>query len=167
MRDDDTVTASAVAGSAFVIVGYSVAQTRVATALRGVALPVWVAKPTLFDDFRLTRATTSSAGTSTATTLAVEAPGNAMAGGRSGSVRFLTSRDAVSWGKPGSGARVVATVGGKAAMFVYRSGRTLANGNAAPGCRLSFPLAATAPTRHSADGWAMFDATTAYAAGGC
>ncbi|MFN8194524.1 MAG: Ig-like domain-containing protein [Nocardioidaceae bacterium] len=165
--DDDTVTASGVADASLVIIGTSVTRTSAASNLTAIPATVWVAKPYLFDELSMTAAPTTNYGSVATTTVDVTAPANPMAAGRTGTVTFLTARDAVSWGTPGAGATTVATVGGRATMFVYPRGSTLVGGATAPGCRLTFPLYGTAPTRHTAAAWAMFDATTAYAVTGC
>ena len=52
--DDNTVTAADTSGKAFVLVAQSTAAAQATNVLRNLAVPVWVAKPYLFDDFGLT-----------------------------------------------------------------------------------------------------------------
>ena len=47
------------------------------------------------------------------------------------------------------------------------AGATLSTGQAAPACRLSFPLYGNAPTAFTAEGCRMFDAAARWAAGDC
>jgi hypothetical protein len=79
----------------------------------------------------------------------------------------LQTGSRLSWGKAPASAKVAATVGGNPTMYSIAKGAALANGAAAPACRLTFPLFATGPTMFTADAWAMVDATAAWAVAGC
>ena len=61
----------------------------------------------------------------------------------------------------------MAVNGSDPVAFTLAAGNLLASGAVAPGCRLTFPLYANAPVTFTADAWAMFDATTAWATAGC
>lgn len=168
LLDDDSVTATSANGADLVLVSQSVTRPAAATALKAATATVWVAKPYLFDELGMTgTSSTTDYGSVATTTLSVSAAAHPMAAGRTGTVSFLSPKDAVSWGRPGAAATVVAQVGSQAAMFAYPRAATLADGTSAAGCRLSFPLYGTAPTRHTSDAWAMFDATAKWGAGGC
>ena len=90
-----------------------------------------------------------------------------MAAGRTGTVQIQTGNNRVSWGRPAASATVVAQAGADATIFTIAAGATLANGQPAAGCRLTFPLFNNAPTAFTANGWALFDAAAAWAADGC
>jgi hypothetical protein len=168
ITDDDGFTTAAVTGAAMVLVTQSVTRESVGTTLRSVPATVWVAKPYLFDDLLMTGPTSNSDFGSVATTaINVTAPTHPMAAGLAGTVTFLSQRDAVSWGVPGPAAARVADVGGRATLFAYEPGAALVGGTSASGCRLSFPLYGTAPTRQTAAAWSMFDATAAWGVAGC
>ncbi|MBA3252465.1 MAG: alkaline phosphatase family protein [Geodermatophilaceae bacterium] len=168
LADDNTVTPAAAAGAAFVLVGQSVnANLAAVKSLTGLALPVWVAKPYLFDDFGLTGPV---AGTDYAdkpgSALTIAAPGHPMAAGRTGTVP-IQSGGRLSYGRPATAATVVSRAGVDATAFSLSVGQPLAGGAAAPGCRLSFPVYGNGPATFTVDGWAMFDATATWAAAGC
>ncbi|MBA3252466.1 MAG: hypothetical protein H0T66_19685 [Geodermatophilaceae bacterium] len=88
LADDDTVTAGQAAGSAFVLVAQSSSSNAPAVkALAGVAIPVWVAKPYLFDDFGLTLgAASTDYGDKPGSALTISDPTHPMAAGRTGTV---------------------------------------------------------------------------------
>lgn len=166
--DDDGVTAAAATGAALVLLSHTVGLQKVAATFRPVTTTVWTAKPWLFDDMALTGPAANVDYGSTATsTVVVTAPAHPMAAGRSGTVTLTTSRDNVSWGRPGAAATTVAVANGKATMFAYQPGAALVGGAAAAGCRIAFPLYLNGPTRFTAAAWAMFDATAAWGASGC
>ena len=52
--DDTTVTAADATGKSFVLVAQSTTAARAGTVLRGLTVPIWVAKPSLFPTFGLT-----------------------------------------------------------------------------------------------------------------
>lgn len=167
VADDDTVTAAETAGTAFVLITQSPSSNAGAVkALAGLAVPIWVAKPYLFDDFGLTGVTTSEYGDKPGSQLTIADPTHPMAAGRSGTVN-IQSGGRVSWGRPAASATVIARNGADAAAFTVAPGAPLANGAAAPACRVTFPVYGNAPATFTADGWAMFDATVAWTAGNC
>ena len=166
--DDGAVTAADASGKAFALVSSGVNSTTFGTRLRTVTIPVWIAKPYLFDDYGLTG---TLAGTDyeskVATSVTITAAGHRMAAGRTGTVQIQTGSNRVSWGRPPASATVVAQAGEDPTIFTIPAGGLLANGQQAAGCRLTFPLFNNAPTTFTADGWAMFEATAGWAADGC
>ena len=80
-----------------------------------------------------------------------------MAAGRTGTVTLQTS-GRISYGRPTAAATVVARSGTDATIFTLSPGQTQSNGQAAPACRVTFPLWANGPTMFTTDGWALFDA---------
>lgn len=168
LADDNTVAPGAAVGMAFVLVGQSVnANLAAVRSLTGVAVPVWVAKPFLFDDFGLTGTVAGTDyGDKPGSALTISDQTHPMAAGRTGTVT-IQSGGRVSWGRPAAAASVVARAGADPAVFTLAAGLPMAGGGAAPGCRLSFPVYAAGPTTFTADGWALFDAAAMWAAAGC
>ena len=166
--DDAALTAADATGKAFALVSSNVDSTTVGTKLRGVSIPVWIAKPYLFDDYGLTG---TRAGvdyeSKLATSVTITAAGHPMAAGRTDTVQIQTGNNRVSWGRPPPSATVVSQAGADPTIFTIPAGALLANGQPAAGCRLTFPLFNNAPTAFTANGWALFDAAAAWAADGC
>ena len=166
--DDGVVTAGSVTGSALVILSSTVNANLIKDKLADVPEPVWVAKPYLLDDMRMTgTAAGTDYGTLLDDTVTITDPGHPLAAGHTGDVTVTTWNRTMSFGVPGPGADVVGTTAGKPTLFVYPAGATLADGSTAAGCRLHYSIFADAPVRFSTDGWALFDNTVAYAANGC
>jgi hypothetical protein len=165
--DDNTVTAADASGRAFVLVAQSTAAANATNVLRNVAVPVWVAKPYLFDDFGLTGTVENvDYGFKATSAVSIAALGHPMAAGRSGTISFQTA-GSVSWGKPTASATTIARAGTDAIIFVVEPGDILSTGAAAPACRLTFPLYTNGPTSLTANGLAMLDAAAAWAAANC
>jgi len=168
VADDDTVASSQAAASSFVLVSQSSSSNAAAVkSLAAVAVPVWVAKPYLFDDFGLTGPTPGADYfDQPGSQLSITAPGHPMAAGRTGTVT-LQSGGRLSVGRPAAAATVVARAGTDASVFTLSPGQPLAGGSPAPACRLTFPIYGNGPATFTADGWAMFDAAAVWAAGNC
>jgi hypothetical protein len=172
VADDNTVDAQAANASTYVVISPSVnsAAAGAAATLVSTSRPVWVAKPYLLDNYGLagTRAETDYGNVSVRTATVIG--GHPMAAGRSGGVTLFGANQGIGWARPPATATQVITVatpdGVRATGFVVESGQPLANGGAASGCRLTFPVPGTAATA-SADYWALFDATAQYAGRGC
>jgi hypothetical protein len=167
--DDDTVGPAATAGAALVIVGQSSSSNSAAVkSLAPVGVPVWVAKPYLFDDFGLTgRTAGTDYGDRSGGSLTIADPAHPMAAGRTGTVSVQPATGRLSWGRPAAAATVVARAGTDASVFTVAPGAQLATGAAAPACRLTFPLYGNAPASFTADGWALFDAAVAHSTANC
>jgi sugar lactone lactonase YvrE len=72
------------------------------------------------------------------------------------------------WGVPAASADVVAELTpGRPALFAYDEGDLLANGSAAVGCRVAFPLELSAFSNITNTGWAFWDRAVKYAASEC
>ena len=168
VADDGAVGLGDATGKAFALVSSGVDSTTFGIRLRAATIPVWIAKPYLFDDYGLTG---NRAGvdydSKVATSVTITAPGHRMAAGRTGTVQIQTGNNRVSWGRPAASATVVAQAGADPTIFTIPANALLANGQPAAGCRLTFPLFNNAPTAFTAHGWAMFDAAAAWAADGC
>lgn len=166
--DDAAVTTAQAEAATFVLISNSVNSATLAGRLVEVSVPVWVAKPYLFDDYGLTGPVAGvDYDSKRASQLDIDAPAHHLAAGRTGAVTVQAARHRMSWGLPAAAATVVATAAGDPAVFTIPAGAALADGAAAAGCRLTFPLFGNAPTTFTVDGWALFDAATTWAAGGC
>ena len=149
------------------LVAQSTAAAQATNVLRNLAVPIWVAKPYLFDDFGLTGTVEGvDYGFKAATQLTIAAPGHPMAAGRTGTIAFQTGHS-VSWGKPTASATTIARAGTDASIFVVEPGDRLSTGATAPACRLTFPLYTNGPTALTANGVAMLEAAADWAAGNC
>ncbi|MDQ3464540.1 MAG: alkaline phosphatase family protein [Actinomycetota bacterium] len=166
--DDNAVSAAQAAGKSFVLVSQSTnANLATVKSLAGVAVPVWVAKPYLFDDFGLTgRVAGTDYGDKAGSALTISDPGHPLAAGRNGTVT-IQSGGRVSYGRPAASAAIVARAGTDASMFTIAPGDALATGASAPACRVTFPVYGKGPATFTADGWALFDATASWAASNC
>jgi hypothetical protein len=168
VADDNTVSNAQAAGKAFVLVSQTVTSSGAnIRALATLAVPAWLAKPAYFDDFGLTGGVSGTDFADKAITqLTISAAGHPMAAGRSGTVT-LQSGGRISYGRPTAAATVVARSGTDATIFTLSPGQTQSNGQAAPACRVTFPLWANGPTMFTADGWALFDAAARWAGSNC
>lgn len=168
VADDNAVSATQTTGKSFVLVGQSTnANLASVKSLAGVSVPVWVAKPYLFDDFGLTGPVAGTDyGDKPGSALTIADPAHPLAAGRTGTVT-IQSGGRVSWGRPAAAAAIVARAGADASVFTISPGAALATGAPAAACRVTFPLYGNGPATFTADGWAMFDATVTWTAGNC
>jgi hypothetical protein len=98
----------------------------------------------------------------------VNAPHPATGGLPAGAANVYQKQAAMSWGKPGLGASIIATLYGqpdKAAIFVYEKGATMDYESLAPARRVMFCLANDTFTNLSGAGLQLFDAAVDWAAG--
>jgi hypothetical protein len=166
--DDASASAADAVGASFVLVASSVNANAVGTDFRDVPVPVWVAKPFLFDDMGMTGTSNNTDyGTTKASTITIVDPAHPLAAGLSGDVTVTSGNRSISFGIPGADADVVATVAGAPAIFAYQAGAQLVDGTSAAGCRLHFPIFQTAVLVYTTDAWNLFDGAAAYAANGC
>lgn len=161
--DDNTVTAADVATATVVLVSQSTASGALGSRLRTLARPVVIWKPSLYDDMGLTP---TESGSSSQTTATIIAPGHPLAAGRTGTVAVFTSSTQLPVGDPTTGATVVATVAGRASLFVYLPGAAM-SGLTAPACRVAVPVSAAGIPRLTTDGLALFDTAVDHAATNC
>ncbi len=166
---DDNLAATADAnGAKLVLISSSVASNLIGTKFRDVTVPVWMAKPFLLDDMGMTGPTaTTDYGNAPATDIVITNPTHPLAAGLSGTVTTTTSAQETSYGTPGPNAITIATANTRPTTFLYPPGTTLANGNPAPACRITHSIFQNAPTTHTAQGWALFDATANHATTNC
>ena len=102
MADDDTVTTAAAAGKVLVIIGQTSSSNSAAVkSLASVAVPIWVAKPFLFDDFGLTgRVSGTDYGDKAASALTIATPTHPMAAGRTGTLTIQSGAGCRGVGRP-------------------------------------------------------------------
>jgi hypothetical protein len=166
--DDGAATAADAADAVFVFVASSVSSRAVGNTFLGVDAPVWVAKPWLLDDMRLTGTRSRiDYGVLRASSLTIVDGSHPIAGGLVGSVTLTPTSQYLSVGVPGAAADLVATANGSPTSFVYTQGSTLANGSSAAGCRIHASVYKSTVLSWTPDAWALFDAATDFAAAGC
>ncbi|MBV8156813.1 MAG: hypothetical protein JO278_04100 [Dyella sp.] len=98
----------------------------------------------------------------------VNAPHPVAAGLPAGTTNVYQKQAPMSWGKPGLGASIIATLYGqpdKAAIFVYEKGATMDYESLAPARRVMFFLGNETFTNLSGAGIKLFDAAVDWAAG--
>ncbi|MGC4250641.1 MAG: hypothetical protein QM605_03975 [Sphingobium sp.] len=98
----------------------------------------------------------------------VNAPEPMAAGLPAGVANVYKNQAPMSWGKPGLGAKIIATIYGqpeKAAVFGYESGATMDYETLAPARRVMLFLNNGGFANLSATGLALFDASIDWAAG--
>lgn len=166
--DDSAVTAGDAAGAAFVYISSSVNSGAVGSKFVSAPQPVWVAKPWLLDNMKMTgTAAGPDYGSHKSTTVTVAAAGHPLAAGLAGDVVLTSSSRRMSYGVPGGDGVTVTTANGLPSTFVYQAGDVLSEGSSATGCRLHASAFNTTVLAWNADAWALFDAAASYAAGGC
>jgi hypothetical protein len=167
-RDDATVAPADLEAAAFGLVSSTVGSVVLGDRLAGVSVPLWIAKPYLFDEYGMTGPDAEADyGTKEKATVKITRPAHALAAGHDGKVTFLAKAKNISWGDPPKAATVVAKVAKKPTIFTIPAGGKLVGGDLAAGCRMTFPLYETAPLSLTETGWEMFDAAAAWAAAGC
>ena len=98
----------------------------------------------------------------------VSSPHPASPGLPAGKATIYKTAAPMSWGKPGLGASIIATLPGepeKVAVFTYEQGATMDDEFLAPARRLSFPLYDRTFTNLNPCGMALFDAGIAWTIG--
>ena len=98
----------------------------------------------------------------------VNAPHPASAGLPPGKATIYTTAAPMTWGKPGLGASIIATLPGepdKIAIFTYEKGATMDYESIAPARRLCFPLDDRTFPSLNPCGMALFDAGVAWSVG--
>jgi hypothetical protein len=167
--DVDTISAASAnagdaAGHGAVLISASVSEFAASDKFRNVSQPVIIWKPWLYDAMDMSAANGSNV---TASAVAITDAAHPLAAGFSGSVTVVSPASLMARGTPGGDGHVVATVSGVAALFVYEAGDDLADGSAAPGCRIAYPLHTNTATALNANGWALFENALAWAVAGC
>ena len=142
--------------------------TLVGTTLRNVAQPVWMAKPSLFDDMLMTGPVADvDYGAVTSASIVITDAAHPLAAGLSGTVAVTTlePREIVR------GARVGRRCRGdreRAGHHLRLPSRRSARGRStAAGCRLTSSAFQNGPANFTAAGWSLFEAAADYAASNC
>jgi fibronectin type 3 domain-containing protein len=168
----EVLSASAVqsgdaSGKSLILISSTVASDSLGSRLRDVAVPVICWEPYLFDDMAMT-------GTlvgvdfdwlNDQTRVHVNGTSSSIALGVEGWQSVHSTAEPMSWGKPGTGAHIVATITGSSdtpCIFTYRAGGKMV-GISAPAARVGFFLGNTGANNFTASGWKLFDQTIAWA----
>ncbi|MEM8960140.1 MAG: PKD domain-containing protein [Acidobacteriota bacterium] len=164
VRSDNLVQGSEAELHDVVVISSSVTSNQVNTKFRDTWVPVLTWEPYLLDDMEMTGvAAQIDYGSELAqTTVRIADPLHPLALGLSDAVTVLDTPDRITWGRPASGAEIVATVDNnaeRATLFVFEADAQLDGGLTAPGKRAAFFLNDLGPAYLTPDGWALFDAT--------
>jgi hypothetical protein len=147
-----------------VIVSSTVSSKDVAPGWRTLAVPLLTWENDLLDDFAMTgkRHDIDFGEAQKERYLwLVNAPHALSAGLPAGVANVYRKQAGMSWGKPGLGASIIATIYGQpeqAAIFAYEKGATMDYESLAPARRVMFFLGNETFTNLSADGTRLFDA---------
>jgi hypothetical protein len=170
-RVDEAQPVEAAADADLVIISSTVASKHVASGWRTLAKPLVTWENDLLDDLAMTgkRHDADFGETGKERYLwIVNAPHPIAAGLRAGATNVYGRQASMSWGKPGLGASIIATVYGqpeKAAIFAYETGATMDYESLAPARRVMLFLNNTTFENLSADGLTLFDGAVDWAAG--
>jgi hypothetical protein len=151
-------------GRALVVISSTVSTSSLGTKFEDVSQPVIIYKPWAYDAMEMTPGNGAS---TTVTTVDIVDPAHPLAAGLNGTVPLVTSVQRVAIGTPSSGASVVATANGTAALFAFAPGDIMDDGTPAEGCRIGFPAFNETPASYTSDGWLLFETAVAWATTGC
>jgi hypothetical protein len=166
---DQSVPPHEIGAADLVIVSSTVSSKDVAPGWRTLAVPLVTWENDLLDDFAMTgkRHDTDFGEAEKERYLWVVNAPHPVAGGLAAGVANVYRKQAgMSWGKPGLGASIIATIYGqpeKAAVFAYEKGATMDYESLAPARRVMFFLGNDTFTNLSADGMRLFDAAIDWA----
>ena len=161
--DDDTVGPADVSGDdSYVLLYPSVVEAKLGARLRDLQRPVLVMHSRMLDEMGMTA--TGANGSVSGTQVTIDKPLHPLSTARAGTQTVNSAAQNIGWGTPAAGAVVVASAGGGAAEFAYRTGDPMTSGPA-PACRVFF--GANNPTKLNTVGKALFTRATAYAAMDC
>jgi hypothetical protein len=162
---DQSTPPDAIGTPDLVIVSSTVSSKDVVPGWRTLAVPLLTWENDLLDDFAMTGkrhdVDFGEAGKERYLWL-VNAPHTLSAGLKAGVANVYRKQAGMSWGKPGLGASIIATIYGqpeKAAIFAYEKGATMDYESLAPTRRVMFFLGNDSFTNLSADGLRLFDAS--------
>jgi hypothetical protein len=169
LRTDSASSAADATGKSLVLVSSTVTSGNVNTKFKTVAVPVLTWESALGHYMGMT-GTGSGTDYGTAggqTALTIQATGNPLAAGLSGSPAVVSSAQIFSWGVPNANAISIASLAGNASrkvIFAYDTGATMF-GLSAPSRRLMFFLEDATASAWNASGQALFDAALAWSVG--
>lgn len=161
----------AVRDADLVVMSSTVSAKRVATGWRQLPKPLLTWENDLLDDLAMTgkrHDVDFGEAPKERYVWLVNAPHPIAAGLPAGAVNVYDRQAGMSWGKPGLGASIIATLYGqpeKAAIFAYEKGATMDYESLAPARRVMFFLGNDTFTNLAAPGRQLFDAAVDWAAG--
>ncbi|WP_089340464.1 hypothetical protein [Burkholderia singularis] len=167
---DEAQPVDAAADADLVIISSTVSSKRVGSGWRTLAKPLLTWENDMLDSLAMTgkRHDIDFGATANERYLwLVNAPHPIAAGLPAGKINVYGKRMPMSWGKPGLGATIIATVygePGKAAIFAYEKGATMDYESLAPERRVMFLLDNDTFGNLSPEGVALFDAALDWAA---
>lgn len=168
---DQALPPEAASDADLVLISSTVSSKQVASGWRYLARPLLTWENDLLDDFAMTgkRHDVDFGEAQKERYLwLVNAPHPIAAGLPAGVTNVYGKQAAMSWGKPGLGATIIATLYGqpeKAAIFAYEKGATMDYESLAPARRVMFFLNNDTFGNLSAAGTSLFDAAVDWAAG--
>ena len=159
-------------GKQLIVTSSTIPSGDVGNKFRAVAVPVINWESALQDNLLMTldQDTVTRGGTAgtTWTQIDVVKADHPLAAGLSAGLRTVSAATDYSWGVPGTGATVIATVPGnptQAVIYGYDTGATLIDGTTkAPARRVQFLMTDNTFAALNADGLKLFDAAVAWAA---
>jgi hypothetical protein len=171
---DDGAAATAANGMALVVLTSSSMAATLGAKYRTVPVPILDMESAIFDDMRLTAATSGTdfdeePGTQVSIIPAMQA--HPLAAGKMGAVTVVMGGGGgccgINWGKPNANAVAIATLGGtvnnaKIAIFAYETGAKLVDNADAPARRVGMFASDSALANLSADGTALVNAAIAW-----
>lgn len=166
---DQAQTPNSVGGVDLVIISSTVSSKDVPSGWRALPVPLLTWENDLLDDFAMTgkrHDVDFGEAPKERYLWLVNAPHPIAAGLPAGVVNVYGKQAPMSWGKPGLGATIIATLYGqpeKAAIFAYEKGATMDYEALAPARRVMFFLSNETFTNLSSPGIALFDAAVDWA----
>ena len=134
--DDNGITAAAATGKQLIVISSTVDPVAVNATFAATAVPLVTWEHMLYDDLGLTADTGAHGVSAAKTDVAITSAGAAHpigAGLAAGTLSVTTTAQKLDWGKPASGATVIATLPAQstnATVFVYPTGATMVGRNA-------------------------------------
>lgn len=163
------VQAADTAGKVAVVISESTESAAVGSRLNGVAVPMVVMEPSLFDDFAMTGPTwmTDFGDIFNVTTINVHDRIHPLNGGTLGTTSISSVPTKLEWGNPAASARRIASIStpidSRAAIFSYKRGNALVGGALAPARRVGFFAGRDNPAFFTPAAWQLFDAAVKWA----
>jgi hypothetical protein len=160
-------------GKVLIITSSTVSSGEVGDKFRSVAVPVLNWEAALQDNFDMTDRPGDADGVTRGvsggqSSLNIIRADHPLAAGLSAGLQAYSTGQDASWGVPGSGATIIATIAdnpNRAALYVYDKGATLFDGSKAPAARLHFPAGDNTFLALNENGLKLFDAAVKYLAG--
>jgi hypothetical protein len=167
LADDNAATVGDATGKDLILISSSSSSGVLKDNLAAANVTILVAKPWLMDDYGLTASHPTNYGNRSGASLAITNPGHPTAAGLNGNVAFAIGSTNFTWGIAPASATVVATLGADASIYQIEAGDTLANGQVAPACRMTFPVFNDEPVAYNATAWNLFHASIDWGIANC